>query len=61
MFAYLYKAQVKIIIASITLHNYIKKKYKNNVVFIEYNHNPNFITYDIFVDVIKYNHNPKMM
>jgi hypothetical protein len=57
MFAYPYKAQVKVIIASMTLHNYIRKKSQEDVAFIEYNHNPNFIRYDIFVDIFPYSQN----
>ena len=33
MFAYPYKTQVQIIVASMTLHNYIRRKLQDDVTF----------------------------
>jgi len=34
-----------------TLHNYIRRKSQKNVVFTEYDRNPNFIPNDFLADV----------
>jgi len=52
MHAYLYKMQVKIVVASMALHNYIRRRSQDNVVFVEYDRNPNFIPNDFLPDII---------
>jgi hypothetical protein len=39
MVAYSYKSQVHIIVASMALHNYIRRKSQEDFAFIEYDHN----------------------
>jgi hypothetical protein len=51
MLAYPYKSQVQIVVASITLYNYIIRK-SQEVAFTEYDRNPNFIHDDFLADVI---------
>jgi len=43
-----YKIQVQIVVASIALHNYIRR----NVAFTEFDRHPNIIPHDIFSDVV---------
>jgi hypothetical protein len=50
--AYPYKSQVQIVVASMTLHNYIRRKSQEDVVFTEYDRNSNFILDDILTDVV---------
>jgi hypothetical protein len=52
MLAYPYKSQVQNVVASMTLHNYIRRKSQEDVAFTEYDRNPNFIPDDFLVDVI---------
>jgi hypothetical protein len=52
MLAYPYKSQVQIVVASMALHNYIRRKSQEDVAFIEYDRNPNFIPEDFLVDVV---------
>jgi hypothetical protein len=47
MFAYQYKTQVEIVVASMAIHNYIRIRSHNDVAFAEFNRNPNFIRGDI--------------
>jgi hypothetical protein len=35
-----------------TLHNYIRRKFHDDIIFIEFNRNPNFIYDDILPDII---------
>jgi hypothetical protein len=35
-----------------TIHNYIRKKFHNDIAFTEFNHNPNFIPDDILPDIV---------
>jgi hypothetical protein len=46
MSAYPYKTQVEIVVASMTLHNYIRRRSQDDEVFAEYDCNPNFISDD---------------
>jgi len=50
--AYSYKTQVEIVVASMTLHNYIKRKSQDDAVFSEYDHNPNLIPDDFLPDIV---------
>jgi hypothetical protein len=50
--AYPYKSQVQIVLISMTLHNYIRRKSEEDVAFTEYDHNPNFILDNFLADVI---------
>ena len=49
--AYPYKSQVQIVVASMALHNYIRRKSQEDFAFTEYDRNPNFIPDDILADV----------
>ena len=50
--AYQYKMQVEIEVASIALHNYIRRRSHNDIAFVEFDHNPNFVHDKILPDVI---------
>ena len=52
MLTYPYKSQVHIVVASMALHNYIRRKSQEDVAFIEYDLNPHFIPDDFLADVI---------
>ena len=52
MFTYPYKIQVKIVVASITLHNYIRRKSKDDMTFSKYDRNLNFIPEDILPNIV---------
>jgi len=52
MYAYLYKMQVKIVVASMALHNYIRRRSQDDVVFVKYDRNPNFIPNDFLPDIV---------
>ena len=47
-----YKTHVQIIVTSMTLYNYIRRKSKQDVTFIEFDHHPNFVSRDIISDEI---------
>jgi hypothetical protein len=47
-----YKTQVQIVVASMTLHNYIIRKSIQDVAFNEFDRHPNFIPDDILTDVV---------
>ena len=49
------KTQVKIVVASMTLHNYIRRRSQDDMIFAEYNRNPNFVSKDILPDVHRSN------
>jgi hypothetical protein len=52
MSAYPYKTQVDIVVASMALHNYIRKKLQDDEIFVEYDRNPNFIQDDFLPDIV---------
>jgi hypothetical protein len=52
MSAFPYKTQVEIVVASMTLHNYIRRRSQDDDVFAEYDRNPNFISDDFLPDII---------
>jgi hypothetical protein len=52
MSTYPYKTQVEIIVASMTLHNYIRRKSQDDAVFSEYDRNPNLISDDFLTDIV---------
>ena len=47
-----YKTHVQIVIASMTLYNYIRRKSEQDEVFTEFDHHSNFVSRDIFNDVV---------
>jgi len=49
---YPYKTQVEIVVASMALHNYIRRRSQDDEVFAEYNRNPNFIPDDFLLDIV---------
>jgi len=51
MSAYPYKTQVEIVVASMTLHNYIRRSSQDDEVFVEYDRNPNFISDDFLPEL----------
>jgi hypothetical protein len=51
MFVYLYKSQVRIIVALMALHNYIKRRSHDDEAFVEFDLNLNFIPNDFLADV----------
>ena len=57
MSAYPYITQVKIVIASMTLHNYIRRRSQDDMIFAKYDRNPNFIPEDILPDVVPRSNN----
>jgi len=52
MSAYPYKTQVEIVVASMALHNYIRRRSQDNAVFSEYNRNSNLISDDFLPDIV---------
>jgi hypothetical protein len=63
---YPYKSQVHIVVASMALHNYIRRKSQEDVAFTEYDRNPHFIPDDFLADVVSRsqsqgNHRPSQM
>ncbi|KAG5223875.1 protein ALP [Salix suchowensis] len=50
--AYPYKTQVAIVVASMALHNYIRRRSQDDVVFVEYDRNPDYIPDDFLPDII---------
>jgi hypothetical protein len=52
MSAYPYKTQVEIVVASMALHNYIRRKSQDDAVFSEYDRNPNLIPDDFLLDIV---------
>jgi hypothetical protein len=51
IYAYLYKMQVEIVVGSIALHNYIRRRSQDDV-FSEYDRNPNFISDELLPDIV---------
>ncbi|XP_034912237.1 uncharacterized protein [Populus alba] len=51
--AYPYKTQVEIVVASMTLHNYIRRRSQDDAVFSEYDRNPNLIPDDFLPDTVQ--------
>jgi hypothetical protein len=47
-----YKSQVKIVVVSMALHNYIRRKSGKDVAFNEFDNHPDFVTPDTFPDVV---------
>ncbi|KAJ9183772.1 hypothetical protein P3X46_007583 [Hevea brasiliensis] len=47
MSAYPFKVQIKIVVASMTLHNYIRKKARGNRIFQIFNRNPEYVPFNI--------------
>jgi hypothetical protein len=47
-----YKSQVKIVVASMALHNYIRRKSGQDVAFNKFDSYPDFVPPDIFPDVV---------
>jgi len=52
MLAYPYKTQVEIVVASLALHNYIRRRSQDDAVFSEYDRNPNLIPDDFLHDIV---------
>ena len=53
MYVYPYKTQVEIVVASMTLHNYIRRRSQDDMTFVKYDRNPNFVLDDILLDVLR--------
>ena len=53
MLAYPYKTQVEIVVASMALHNNIRRSSQDDAVFSEYDHNPNLIPDDFLLDIVQ--------
>ena len=53
MYAYPYKTQVEIVVASMALHNDIRKRSKDDAVFSKYDRNPNLISNDFLPDIVQ--------
>jgi len=49
---YPYKTQVEIVVASMTLYNYIRMRSQDDAVFSEYDLNPNLIPDDFLPDIV---------
>ena len=43
---------MKTVVASMTLHNYIKRRSQDDITFAEYDRNPNFVPEDILPNVV---------
>ena len=51
--AYPYKIQVEIVVASIALHKYIRKRSQDDAVSFQYDRNPNLIPDDFLPDIVQ--------
>jgi hypothetical protein len=49
---YPYKMHVEIVVASMTPHNYIRRRSQDDAVFSEYDRNPNLILDDFLPDIV---------
>jgi len=66
MSSFNYKAQVQIIVASMAIHNYIRRTSMQDMAFIEFDRHPNFMPDDFLTDVtphsqIQRHHRPSRM
>jgi len=66
MSAYPYKTQVEIVVASVALHNYIRRRSQDDEVFFKYDRNPNFIPDDFLLGIVPHSnirgsHRPSRM
>ncbi|XP_011015239.1 PREDICTED: uncharacterized protein LOC105118883, partial [Populus euphratica] len=50
---YPYKTQVEIVVTSMALHNYIRRRSQDDAVFSEYDRNPNLIPDDFLPDIVQ--------
>ena len=48
---YQYKMQVQIVVASMTLHNFIRRRSQHDVDFVQYDCNPNYVPDDVLPDI----------
>ena len=53
--SYQYKMQVQIVVASMALHNFIRKRSQHDVDFLQNNCNPNYIPDEVLLDIIAQN------
>ena len=49
---FLYKTQVQNVVVSMAFHNYIKRKYVQDVTFNEFEHHPDFMSLNFLCDVV---------
>ena len=49
---YQYKTQVQIVVASMALHNFIRRRSQHDVGFVQYDCNPNYVPDDVFPDIV---------
>jgi hypothetical protein len=49
--AYNYKTQVRIVVASMAIHNYIRRTSMQDVAFMEFDRHPDFVPDDFLTDV----------
>jgi hypothetical protein len=66
MSSFNYKAQVQIVVASMTIHNYIRRTSLQDMVFMEFDRHPNYVPDDLFTDIaphsqVQKNHRPLHM
>jgi hypothetical protein len=47
-----YESQVKIVVASMAMHNYIRRKSSQDVAFNKFDSHPDFVPPDTFPDVV---------
>jgi thymidylate synthase len=52
MTAYPCKMQVQIVVALMTLYNYIRRRSQDDVAFVKFNRNPNFVPDDFLLNVV---------
>ena len=53
MIAYPYITQVEIVVASMTLHNYIRRRSQDDAVFSKYDRSPNLIPDDFLPNIVQ--------
>jgi len=56
-----HKAQVQIVVASMTIHNYIKRTSLQDVAFMESDRYPDLVCEDFLTDVAPYSHIEKKL
>jgi hypothetical protein len=54
MSSFNYKTQVRIVVASIAIHNYIKRTSIQDVAFMKFDRHPNFVPDDFLTDVAQH-------
>ena len=44
--------QVQIVVASMALHNFIRRRWQHDIDFVQYDCNPNYVPDDVLPDIV---------